>query len=253
MTEYSGVIASFPRSGRGWLCRMVEWVVRDHHGLVGDLSPQALERNIEYQSHGTRELIEHFGGGRLLPHGIDSALLIGVPRLVRTHHDRTVFEEAMGVVPAVLVCRDPIDALVSLFHFRRDHRKAFDGTLSESVRIPSQGPARLARWFNDWAQTPNRHVVSYERLNAETEQTLGEALNFLDIEASIPLNKVVEVWQFEDRRKLSRQATGLRSGVPGAGRDEMAPEDQDYVSAELAKRLSPAGLQLFHEAGYVLE
>ena len=139
MSSCDGVIASFPRAGRGWLCRMVEWTVRDSFGLTGELSPSALEESFDYSERRVPRLIEGFNRGEVRRNGVPASLISGTPRLIRTHDDRATLEDRIGAFPTVLVCRDPIDSLVSFFHFRRDHRKAFDGTLSESIRHPTRG------------------------------------------------------------------------------------------------------------------
>ena len=253
MNSCDGVIASFPRAGRGWLCRMVEWTVRDSFGLTGELSPSALEESVDYSERRVPRLIEGFNRGEVRRNGVPASLISGTPRLIRTHDDRATLEDRIGAFPTVLVCRDPIDSLVSFFHFRRDHRKAFDGTLSESIRHPNQGPLRLARWYNTWGEAEPAHLVTFEQLKTDPEHALGSVLDFLKVQTARPLAEIVDVWSFERRQALAStasQSSGLREGRVGTGREAMSSPDQEYVFSELDKHLLPQGRRLFDQAGY---
>jgi len=141
-------------------------------------------------------------------------------------NDLKISEEFRGK-KVLFLRRDPRDILVSA-HLHATKRKGnFEGTLSEYIRDPRYGIAKVKKftdmWFEHQDDFGSFMTVSYERLHLRTEEELADICWFLRIphtEESIA--KAVADGSIESLRE--KEASGFF--VEGIGKPKH-PEDID--------------------------
>lgn len=237
------VVASFPRSGRGWLRKMLETV------FLFDSEANVDRRNAELEARLQR--VDYRDPD-------DRSELY--PRVEKTHALLDEINHLDRDLPRILLCRQPIDALVSFHHFRSSNRGVFQGSILESLHSTTHGVPRLASWYNSWGTVvDDSMVLTYEELRANPADVVTRVLSYIDWSTKAPLDDIVEMWAF-DRRKAhsakelphgtSPDAFGVRSGKIGGGFNEVTETAIAYVAETLRERLTASGERLLEAAGY---
>ncbi len=155
------IIVSFPRSGRTWLITMIGLVVCYNKGLP---TSQAMVERKKYVN-ATHDRTD---------------------KSLKVHADDLSTDKSAYADRRVLfMTRDPKDTLVSA-HLHATKRKGnFDGTLSEYIRDPRYGIAKLARfnkiWFANQGVPERFMTISYEGLLDNPEYCLRAICVFLQV------------------------------------------------------------------------
>jgi hypothetical protein len=156
-----------------------------------------------------------------------------IPTLEFTHagaNNRSAFWRFEGIKDTVsekrvvLLVRDPRDTILSYYHHTSKREGEYDGTLSEFIRDPHVGFARLLIYLNalmlDTEEFADDHVlVSYEQLHNEPEKAIKDVLSFLDITIDNKLMKeAIEFARFDNIKDMERSGK-LDNGRFGEGTD----------------------------------
>ena len=156
-----------------------------------------------------------------------------VPRLVKTH---LAYQPLLFARPqrAVLLVRDPRDALASLHHMLSRRRASrFRGSLSDLARDRRYGLAAYLRHYASWAPRATA-VVRYEALTADAAGAVGALLEALG--ASVPAARVrAAVQQASQDRMRARAGLGdrfdadfafVREGATRADAERFTADDE---------------------------
>lgn len=160
----------------------------------------------------------------------------------------------------LLLIRDPRDVVVSYYHqaTRRSARPLDVGSMSDFIRHPLYGIARVVRFYRIWhanLHVPRRlEIVRYEDLLREGPERLLRVARFLGIPCSLThAQQAFEQARAETMRELEKKgaiagmrrfgdepnALKVRKGRAGGFAEEMSEEDIAFC-AEAMSGLPPA-------------
>lgn len=244
---------SFPKSGKTWTKFMVARVIADHSGLR------------------LTEVLDRIGHQR----GDPGVLLGGRPAPYFSHSESEVPQT--GRVPASmrgatvhLLVRDPRDVLVSHYLNETFGFKRFTGSLSDFIRFdnrsadPRSPEARFGlrailtfmnAFIEDRPMFARFAVATYEGFRADPRASLAELCVFLGLPTTpAGLDAAVEFGGFDNMRRLEDagdlRAYGLqgaereegrkvRSGRIGGYREQLTPDQADYIEEVIERDLHP--------------
>jgi len=248
------VVVSFGKSGRTWLRMMISRFYQVRYGL---------------SSH---SLIGFDNLHKKNP---------AIPTILFTHD--TFLKDYTGNLDksdyrskrVVLLVRNPADTAVSQYHQwahrMKDHKKVLndfpaadeDVTLFDFVMGDRGGMPRNIEFLNSWAAAlpslSDVHVVRYEDLRANPQETLAALLEFMGTPGSdAEVEEAVEYSAFENMRKMESKRTfwpsggrmvpkdrnnvnsyKVRRGEVGGYRGDFTPVEVEAVDAYLREHLSP--------------
>ncbi|MFB3785097.1 MAG: sulfotransferase domain-containing protein [bacterium] len=236
------ILAAYPKTGSTWvrfiLCNLIS--LNEWDGKIVDFET-------------LNDTLYSFGQGRLPQEWPYRTL----PRVVVTHrlYRWPLFRDRK----AVLVIRDPRDAMISRFHYesqkRPDHHP-FKGTFLEFLRHPRLGLPGYFHHYRTWKDHVQT-VVKYENLKNRPEEELQKILDILGIHPdplalreSIQRSSIEKVRAIEDqvghKRREASHVEGFkftRNGRAGQWRDVFTAEEiQVYEECRRRYRFD-----LYHE------
>lgn len=244
---------SFPKSGKTWTKFMVAKVLADRGGLR------------------LTEVLDRIGHQR----GDPAAVLEGRPAPYFSHADSGIPQTARvpewmrGAVVHLLV-RDPRDVIVSHYLNETYGFKRFGGTLSEFIRFDHRGvdarspQARFGlgailsfmnAFVEDRPMFARFSVATYEEFRRSPRASLADLCAFLDIPATpAQLDAAVEFGGFDNMRRLEdagelkpyglqgaerEEGRKVRAGRIGGYREQLTPEQSDYIEERIERELHP--------------
>jgi hypothetical protein len=195
-------LASFPRSGNTWVRALLE--------------------------HATGQATGSIYRDRVMPRGPQGIA-------IKTHA-----LDSRGYTRAVHVVRNPLDAIESYFHWKRDvdgRPVEWDAHLRKSV---AEWRAHTEHWLA--AACPTL-LVRYEDLHADGAATLRRILAWLGVEASEgTVTAALAACSLESLRRAAPGGdTFFRRGEVGQGAGAYTAEQRRWVTAELADLLGRLG------------
>lgn len=183
---------SYPKSGRTWLRLMIAKYLDELSSLgssLEDLNPLTVAANIA--------AIQMNHAGANLP----NQNLLG----------RAGLAQAFAGQRVLFLSRNFEDTLVSSYFQARHRKDLFDGSLSDFIRNPRFGAARLRQYFDSWEdihrETADFCLIRYERMHQNPELCLSDALMFCGIadpEAAL-LRSAVDFCGFDNLQRMERQ------------------------------------------------
>ncbi len=233
-------VSSYPRSGNTWARHLIADVFLQNAGM---------ETQTELPVH----------PDQLIPdvHSNDvrqqDAELVHGHRIVKSHDTINQISDLFGEgayqrIQHLYLVREPVDALVSYYHFhlRYDALKdqVADGVDSFCLR-------KLDSWLQHTDEALTHHrlggrifIQSYEQLLRSPEQSLTSMLSWLAIESSPEqIARAVSHMQFSNlRKKESKNPANpneyfFRKGVVGSGEDELKPPTIETIRERAASTL----------------
>lgn len=165
----------------------------------------------------------------------------------------------------IFMVRDPRDVMVSAYFHATKHKHRFQGDMTEFLKDAEQGVADLIRYLNGWAKGLRRHphlILSYEKLQADTENQTEKALRFLGCRIDVgALRESVVVSRFEAMRDLEKaegipdhdydrgdeESLRMRRGKAGGFTEYLTPAHVSFIEDTLALRLSPEAKSAIRE------
>ncbi len=196
------VIVSFPRAGRTWLLTLIGLTTCHYKGLP--IEQAMVER---------KKLVD--------------ATHDKTDKSLKVHADDLKMDPDFMGKKVLFLRRDPRDILVSA-HLHATKRKGnYEGTLSEYIRDPRYGIAKIRKftdmWFENQWLPESFMTISYERLLLHTEDELTDICRFLRIPWSEEsIDKAVLDATIENLRE--KEASGFF--IEGVGKPKH-PEDID--------------------------
>lgn len=247
------MLVSYPKCGATWLQFMLAEILRRRPGIQERAATVRLtELTARYSglpriqwTHDATE-IAYENGGRPNPH--------------RTfvYEGRWCYRHRR----VVLLLRDPRDVVVSYFHqvTRRSKRPLHFDSISDFVRHPLYGFARIIRFYEIWHA--NRHVprelliIRYEDLLERGVEVLTGLLEFLGAPAAGEVvSEAYEAGRPASLRQLERagrvdgmrtfgdqpDALKVRKARSGTYLEELSPEDIDFCNKMMLPFLAEYG------------
>ena len=232
------VIVSFQKCGKTWVRVMLSKILQEKYNIKN------IKLNLQEMTWFTKApniLISHGGSTK--------------------DNNKIKFEKIFRNKKKILLCRDPRDIVVSLFHGSRTRDKVYDGdNISTFIRDPACGFPKIIAFMNKWAEEYQKRPqdfirVRYEDLKIDTKSELQKITQFMGINASEELlHKTVEFGSFQNMRKMEmkeeindyRMKSGdkndpnsfrTRKGKVGGYKDELSQEDQDYINNQVKENL----------------
>lgn len=240
------VLASFPRSGRTWLA-----------GMVSSAQNQTLRRIVTGKP--ARSFVNSLNPDVLDGWQGDYAKLAPPPLRLATHED---YDPELHPQNIVLLCRQPLDAMYSYFHYRSKHTATFEGEVDDFLRNEALGVNRLAKWYNSWSTIrTDATVITYEALRSDTPKELARTLDGLNMDWDCDLRQVCEQFEFSKRQKIERDRLEteegsadelfVRSGQLGEGEANFSSTEKATIAKLLDEKLSPDSKVMLDELGYI--
>ncbi len=218
------ILAAFPKTGSTWvrfiLCNLIS--LNEWNGKVVDFDT-------------LNDTLFSFGQGRL-PQAWPYHTL---PRVVVTHrlYRWPLFRDRK----AVLVIRDPRDAMISRYHYeskKKPEHHPFEGSLLDFLQHPRLGLSSYFRHYLAWKDHVQA-VVKYEDLKKCPEEEFQKLLHILGIQPdpaalgeSIQRSSIEKVRALEDqaghKRREASHVEGFkftRNGRAGQWREVYTPEE----------------------------
>jgi hypothetical protein len=170
----------------------------------------------------------------------------GFPYIVRTHMSYT--PHFKGIDKGIYIYRNPLDTLVSAYHFHKNHQNPVDFLNDLNAYVLHN----LVLWevhVYEYRKSKQFISVSYEALQADAEKELARIINYLG-DTYVPEIgvKSVALSSFNNIRKMGRnvgQAYGnggkdfkgefTRKGKVGGYMDELKPETIQQAESFLKK------------------
>lgn len=146
----------------------------------------------------------------------------------------------------IYIARQPVDSLVSYYHFHRRYAERYQKVkyfnVDEFSIVMWRGWAQHVLSFLNHSRSNDDFFITYELLHRENDLTLRSMLSFLNIDINDEaVKKAVENNKFSmlkkienDNSKTGRFINGekfFRKGRIGGGREELSQETLDQIDA----------------------
>lgn len=252
-------LCSYPKSGRTWM-----------RFALANLMNQVYELDHNFDLVSMFYLIPNDDGATTqIGKGLSDYRFSGyaIPRPAMSHHP---FESRFTLLPAVLLIRNPADAIVSRFHHLSRHQGRFSGTLDDFVSNPDLGVDHAVRYYSSWyphVEDPNVLVVRYEDLRKEPLGPFSKIAAHLGVEArSVQLEQALSQSTVDKMRALEisggvgephnydrrdPDALRVRRAKVGGFKDEMGSESRSLVLERFAA--NPGAMALLNKFDIVPE
>lgn len=233
-------ICSYPKSGTTWVGYLLAQFFKrsDDDGLMGlnSFNDYVPDVNAEYFGQGTLDAYRTRPDCRVfLCH---APLDLQLPRVI-------------------YVLRDPRDAVVSYWHYKRFLSNDFKLSLAEFIATDQHWPCEWDQHAAGWLLPSPRHprclVIRYEDLHADTLGMLRKILDFSQIECSEQkMRRAVEQSRFE-RMRAAEEAHGVpdhqgdkrerfvRKGRIGGGREELGTLELELLERKYGRTMRALG------------
>jgi hypothetical protein len=178
----------------------------------------------------------------------------GLPLVLVSHFPYRRF--LFGAKPIIFMVRDPRDLMVSAYFHATRHKHRFEGDITQFLADPEQGVADLVRYLNSWTKGLQRHphlILSYEDLQADTEEQTAQALRFLRCKIdTVALREAIHASRFEAMRDMEKaegipdheydrgddESLRMRKGKAGTFGEYLTPEHCSFIESTLSRQLS---------------
>jgi hypothetical protein len=236
-------VVSYPKCGRTWL-RVLTHKYLERCGL---------------QAHEFRDKsLMKIPGNHILKFEHDKSSWVPAPCSMKNLNFDTKKYTGKKIV---FLVRDPRDVLVSSWYHLKFRENVYTGSLSEFIRDDLVGIRKLVAFMNMWIE--NSHipdsftVITYEDLHRDSVVYFSDFLKFLDININHEAlgtaieestfrkmkemelhNKLNEPWM-KPGSKQSANSMKIRKGSVGGYKNELSPEDIQYVNSVIRDGLSP--------------
>jgi alcohol sulfotransferase len=254
-------LASYPKSGRTWLRFILSTYFARTAGFETPIDLHNMFRilpNFDFDPVRGVPAFEFAGSGAAR----------AVPFVPVSHHGYQT--SRFRARPIIFMIRDPRDVMVSAYFHATRHKHRFEGDISSFLRDDGQGLPALTRYLNGWAAglaRHERHIVSYERLTADTEGGVRDIVQFLGRDVNeAELARAVDASRFEAMRAREQkqglpaheydrddtESLRMRRGKVGGFGDYLSDADSRFIETSSATLLSPPARELVAMTGMPL-
>ncbi len=187
-TKY--IVVSYPKSGRTWLRATLTFYFEERYEL--DAPPLLEFANLHYLNRRIPKILfTHDDDPDARPEEIE-------PDKSRYRSKHVIF-----------LARDPRDVCVSMYFHRKKRDLDLDIPIFEFASGSQGGLRTMVEFLNVWAHAldsiPNSHCLSYEKMHAESEKTLADALRFLGEDPDpIAVTHAIERAHFDKLQALEK-------------------------------------------------
>ncbi|XP_043942204.1 sulfotransferase 1 family member D1-like isoform X2 [Protopterus annectens] len=190
------LIATYTKAGTTWISEIVDMINNNGDTEICRRGP-------------THERVPYleFGGPNPLPIGIEQAINMPSPRIIKTHFPyqlvpKSFWEQDCKVI---YVARNAKDNAVSLYHFNRmTCLQVFSGTWEEHLENFMKGNLSFGSWYDhvrNWWENKDRHrmlYMFYEDMKKDTRKEVMRVMEFLEKELPDEIiDKIVYHTSFE--------------------------------------------------------
>jgi hypothetical protein len=246
------LLVSYPKSGRTWFRYILSCYFAESLGFSAAPDLSAMFRFLPNLDWDRKRGLPAYGNG--------PAAAATFPLVAVTHHCPDVGRASS--MPVIFMLRDPRDVMVSRYYHATRRKHQFSGDITAFIRDPDQGLPAWVKHTNDWAAAlANRPhtIVSYERLRASPLEETGRVLAFLgqpvDRERLVRAIAAAEIDRMRDLEvqngipghiydRSDPQALRARRGIVGGYREELSPDDLDWIDRYRTEHLETAAQEL---------
>lgn len=242
----AATVVSFPKSGRTWHRALLSHYISTHF------------LKVEPRSIDTARLTRQAGLGQVSYTHDGANFLSAIGPAHRFNADPFIWRRRK----VLLLVRDPRDVLVSAYAHAKTRSNAFTGTLSQFVRHPFTGIAKILwaqrRWHSYVPRVPAVLVLHYEAIHEDPAAALTETLKFLGIPAvAEAVTASAQFAHFENLKKLESDgyfasgalrikaadpdAMKVRVGKVGGYSSVLSGEDIAFIGEAVARIGDPLG------------
>jgi len=251
-------LVSYPKSGRTWF-----------RFLLSNYFARAYKLDIDVDLHSMFRILPNFDADpvRGLPAFALSKGRAELPLVPVSHLEfsRRLFLNR----PIILMVRDPRDVIVSSYFHATRQKHSFQGGMGEFIADQQRGLPALIRYLNGWAKgagSRKTHIVTYEKLAADTavETTkvlsfLGCAINPLDVERAVAAGRFSAMKEQEisiglpahEYDRADDESLRMRRGKVGGFTDYLDAGQIRIIEETCARELTPAAMKLLEGTGMV--
>ncbi|MCU0568768.1 MAG: sulfotransferase domain-containing protein [Oculatellaceae cyanobacterium Prado106] len=250
-------LVSFPKCGVTWLRLMIGKTLEKQFAIT---HPDALD------------LIGKLDEGISMLHP-------DIPRIRVKHDDEphkktpeqlTTDKSSYRYAKVIFLARDPRDVMASAYAYaqqRPEFHKIQEPNLSAYLRSAVGSFDTLLTYYNIWAanqQIPRDFLlIRYEDMRTHPHQALRQVLDFLNLQ-TVPdetLDEVIEFTSFANMRNLEEKKVfstlmqgfdanqqssyHVRKGKVGGFKEEMSPEDIQFLNSRMEQILTQAAWDLY--------
>lgn len=215
-------LVSFPKSGNTWVRFMIA-------NLYNEMEP----RFNEIDFHNIHEIVPELEKPLKFKFG-------NLPKIIKTHQE---YKKKFNC--AILILRNPYDALYSYFQYINGEKK-LNLSLSEIINHNKFGIEAIVNHTDSYIKNCNElHIVTYEQLHSDPFKYFKNICLFIGIECNDEcINNAVNKSSFESMRRIE-QAKGrkygtndfsfMRKGNVGDGLSEINLEDLESIKKSIKK------------------
>ena len=245
-------IVSYPKCGRTW----IRIVLNNYLELAGKTSKTFKDPSILQVSDQSLIKFEH-DKGNWVP---------APPPPDKMDIDLNKFQQKK----IVFLIRDPRDVLVSSWYHLKYRENIYTKELSPFIREPLTGINKIIKFFNQWIAHKdyfnNFIYLAYEDFHEAPYETFYNLFSFcgLDIDKN-KLQEAIEGGDFKEMKKMessgslkepwmkpgqknSKNSMKIRKGKTGSYKQEMTPEDIQYINQQMKESLHPLLKSLYLES-----
>jgi len=237
-------VVSYPKSGRTW----ARTTTRRYLELAQNLGRFDRDGN-----HVRRP------DGSFIKFDEDQGAWVPMPRRI----DQLRFNERKYRGTKVcFIARHPGDVVVSSWYHLTYRERIYRGTLSEFIREPLVGVEKVIAFLNMWMANSDVpaafQLVTYEEMRRDPLTAFAAMFRFIGFEPDPDLlARAVADTSFEQMKKMelekkvaepwlrigaekSERGMKVRKGKIGGYREELSPEDVEFIHEKIAAKLHPA-------------
>jgi hypothetical protein len=235
-------IVSYPKCGRTW----VRITLRKYLELAG------------YRDLFTRDAnLVKLPGENILKFDHDTGTWIPAPpRIDQLHFNNSKYKGKK----VCFIARNPCDVLVSCWYHLKYREKIYSRELKEFIRDNTLGIHKIVAFMNMWIEHMNVpeefYLMTYEDLRRDPESQFRRLFEFIGLAVNASaLNSAIEETSFEKMRHMERKgdlsepwmragydksekSMKVRAGRVGGYKEELTPEDIEYLHTIINTTLS---------------
>lgn len=233
-------VISYPKAGRTWHRLMVGYYLAR---LTAARKGEAFNISRMCRRAGLRPVIYSHNDTGFKDGLKPSSRLVASPRLWEGHD-------------VLFLVRNPRDVLVSSFHHATSRSSHFEGTISQFIRKPETGIAKVMRAYNSWHSNlrlaASCRVHCYEEMHSDPAAVLRSSLEFFGVTTldDTLLAEAVEFCRLENMRRYEQanmfeakqmrndsgmtQGSKVREGRVGSFATDLSAADRDFIDAYIA-------------------
>ncbi len=242
-------VVSYPKSGRTWL-----------RFILANYFNEFYKLNMNVDLHNVFKIVPNeYNHKEIGIEAFDFYENKDVPFIPFSHSKnyRKIYKEKV-----IVLIRSPFDILVSDYFQQTEQIKSYKGGIKEFIRDDEKGIKNYCEFMNNWIDhiiEKEYFALSYEEMQENIFNVIGELLNYLDIEVNEDiLNNSIELSNFNRMQDIEKSqgiisetydfnnplALRMREGGSGNHKKYLNNDDIAYIYESIKKGLKKEVIDL---------